>query len=243
MTGVAVRRSSTMTPRTEGTVRPAELRLPAALAILVAIGLYAALPNRLVLGPRYLVPVLELALVIPLVMVNPGRLNRENAWLRRTSIALVFLIGVTNTAALWLLLHALLTEQNAALGSPLIVGAAQVWVTNIIVYGLAFWELDRGGPVVRTQRARADLPAADFRFPQDEDHRATTEVAKRSAVKSGWLPGFIDYLYVSVTNSTAFSPTDTMPLSPRAKLLMTLEAMSAMVTMVLVIARGVNLLG
>jgi hypothetical protein len=232
-----------MTPRTEGTVRPAELRLPAALAILVAIGLYAALPNRLVLGPRYLVPLLELALLIPLLMVNPGRLNRENSWLRRTSIALILVIAATNTAALFLLLHALLTEQNAVLGSPLIVGAAQVWVTNIIAYGLAFWELDRGGPVVRTQRAREALPAADFRFPQDEDHDATTEVARRSAIRSGWLPGFVDYLYVSVTNSTAFSPTDTMPLSPRAKLLMTLEAMSAMVTMVLVIARGVNLLG
>jgi len=226
-----------MTPRTEGTVRPAELRLPAALAILVAIGLYAALPNRLVLGPRYL------AVLIPLLMVNPRRLNRENSWLRRTSIALILVIAATNTAALFLLLHALLTEQNAVLGSPLIVGAAQVWVTNIIAYGLAFWELDRGGPVVRTQRAREALPAADFRFPQDEDHDATTEVARRSAIRSGWLPGFVDYLYVSVTNSTAFSPTDTMPLSPRAKLLMTLEAMSAMVTMVLVIARGVNLLG
>jgi hypothetical protein len=223
--------------------RPGELRLPAALAIIVAVALYAALPNRLVIGPPYLVPVLELALLVPLLMVNPGRLNRENLWLRRTSITLVLVIAAANTAALWLLLHALLTEKNSDLGSPLIVGAAQVWVTNIIVYGLVFWELDRGGPVVRTQRAREELPPADFRFPQDEDHDATTEVAKRSAVRSGWLPGFVDYLYVSVTNSTAFSPTDTMPLSPRAKLLMTLEAMSAMVTMVLVIARGVNLLG
>jgi hypothetical protein len=232
-----------MTSPADAAQRPGELRLPAALAIIVAIGLYAALPNRLILGPRYLVPILELALLIPLLMVNPGRLNRENAWLRRTSIALVLVIAATNTAALWRLLHALLTASNSTLGAPLIVGAAQVWATNIIVYGLAFWELDRGGPVVRTQRARADLPAADFRFPQDEDHHATSEVAKRSAVRSGWLPGFVDYLYVSVTNSTAFSPTDTMPLSPRAKLLMTLQAMSAIVTMVLVIARGVNLLG
>jgi hypothetical protein len=212
------------------------------MAILVAIGLYAGLPNRLVLGPRFLVPGLELALLLPLMLVNPGRMTRENAWLRRTSIGLLLVIAATNTSALGLLLHALLTARNRGLGNTLIVGAAQVWATNIILYGLAFWELDRGGPVVRTQYPRDELPVADFSFPQDEDDDAVTEVAKRSAAKSGWVPGFIDYLYVSVTNSTAFSPTDTMPLSARAKLLMTAQGVSAMVTMVLVIARGVNLL-
>jgi hypothetical protein len=225
-----------------GAEHPGEARLPAAIAILVAIGLYAALPNRLVLGPRFLVPALELALLIPLLLVNPGRMTREDVWLRRTSLGLLLVIAVTNTSALGLLLHALLTTRNNALGTTLIVGAGQVWATNIVVYGLAFWELDRGGPVVRTQHPREELPVADFRFPQDEDDDAVTEVAKRSAAKSGWVPGLIDYLYVSVTNSTAFSPTDTMPLSPRAKLLMTAQGVSAMLTMVLVIARGVNLL-
>jgi hypothetical protein len=225
------------------TGHPGEARLPAALAVLIAIALYAGLPNRLVLGPRFLVPTLEFALLIPLLLVNPGRMNRENAWLRRISIALVLVIAATNTAALVLLLHALLSASSKELGSPLIVGAAQVWATNIIVYGLAFWEIDRGGPVVRTQHLREDLPAADFQFPQDENQDAVTEVSRGSAVHSGWVPGFLDYLYVSVTNSTAFSPTDTMPLSARAKLLMTAQGMSAMATMVLVIARGVNLLG
>jgi hypothetical protein len=96
--------------------------------------------------------------------------------------------------------------------------------------------------VRRTQADRDDLPPADFRFPQDEDHDAITEVAARSSLKSGWAPGFIDYLYVSVTNSSAFSPTDTMPLSPRAKLLMAAESVSAIVLSVLVIARGVSLI-
>jgi hypothetical protein len=84
------------------------------------------------------------------------------------------------------------------------------------------------------------LPVADFRFPQDEDQDAIIEVAKRSSGKSGWVPGFVDYLYVSVTNSSAFSPTDTMPLSPRAKLLMALESVSALVIAVLVIAYAVG---
>jgi hypothetical protein len=226
-----------------GTGHPGEARLPAAVAILVAIALYAALPNRLVIGPRFLVPALELALLIPVLLVNPGRMTREDAWLRWLSIGLLGVIAATNTSALGLLLHELLTAKSKGLGNTLILGAAQVWATNIMLYGLAYWELDRGGPVVRTQHPRDQLPLADFRFPQDEDDDAVTEVAKRSAAKSGWVPGFVDYLYVSVTNSTAFSPTDTMPLSARAKLLMTAQGVSALVTMVLVIARGVNALG
>jgi len=118
-----------------------------------------------------------------------------------------------------------------------------VWMTNILMYALAFWEIDRGGPVRRTQAPRRELPAADFRFPQDEDHDAIDEVAVGSSAKSGWTPGFVDYLYVSVTNSSAFSPTDTMPLSARAKLLMAAESVSAIVLSVLVIAKGVSLLG
>jgi hypothetical protein len=127
-------------------------------------------------------------------------------------------------------------------GPGLLLAAGQVWLTNVLVFALAYWELDRGGPVKRTQTARPGIPAADFRFPQDEDHDAINEVAARSAAKSGWVPGFIDYLYVSVTNSSAFSPTDTMPLSPRAKMLMALESVSALMLSVLVIARGVSLL-
>jgi hypothetical protein len=127
-------------------------------------------------------------------------------------------------------------------GPGLLLAAGQVWLTNVLVFALAFWELDRGGPVRRTQTARPALPTADFRFPQDEDHDAINEVAARSAAKSGWVPGFIDYLYMSMTNSSAFSPTDTMPLSPRAKMLMALESVSALMLSVLVIARGVSLL-
>ena len=125
-------------------------------------------------------------------------------------------------------------------GAALLLAAGQVWLTNVLVFALAYWELDRGGPVSRTQIARPRLPVADFRFPQDEDHDAITEVAKRSAAKSGWAPGFIDYFYVSVTNSSAFSPTDTMPLSPRAKLLMATESVSALCMSVLVIAYAVG---
>jgi hypothetical protein len=220
---------------------PGEVRLPAALAVLVAIILYAALPERLLLGPRVVVPLLEAVLFIPLVAANPRRLTRDNRWLRRVSISLVLLIAATNAASLVLLVRALVSG-GAQDGPGLLLAAGQVWLTNVLVFALAYWELDRGGPVKRTQTARPGLPTADFRFPQDEDHDAISEVAARSAARSGWVPGFIDYLYVSVTNSSAFSPTDTMPLSPRAKMLMALESVSALMLSVLVISRGVSLL-
>jgi hypothetical protein len=103
--------------------------------------------------------------------------------------------------------------------------------------------MDRGGPVARRNTHRDNLPAADFRFPQDEDHDAVTEVATRSSVKSGWVASFVDYTYFSLSNSMAFSPTDTMPLSPRAKMMMGLEAAGGFVLLALVIAHAVALLG
>ena len=203
--------------------------------------LYAALPNRLLIGPRYVVPGLELLLFIPLLLANPRRMSKQNRLLRRLSIALVLLIAVSNLAALVLLIRSLVIGQATA-GGQLLGAAGQVWFTNVLVFALAFWELDRGGPIARVRMERPRLPTADFRFPQDEDHDAITEVARRSAAKSGWTPGFLDYFYVSVTNSSAFSPTDTMPLSARAKLLMAVESVSALILSVLVVSFGVGLL-
>jgi hypothetical protein len=116
----------------------------------------------------------------------------------------------------------------------------QIWLTNIIVFGLAYWELDRGSPVQRAKLSRPELLPADFRFSQDEDDDAIDEVAASSSARVDWAPVFVDYLYVSVTSSTAFSPTDTMPLSSRAKLLMSIQAISALIVSLLVIAKHVG---
>jgi hypothetical protein len=116
----------------------------------------------------------------------------------------------------------------------------QVWATNVIAFGLIYWQLDRGGPVSRTQLARADLPLADFRFSHDEDADNVAEVADGSSIKSDWIPTLVDYLYLSTTNSSAFSPTDTMPLTSRAKVLMGIQATAALMTSLLVIARAVG---
>ncbi len=230
-----------MTTGNQKREHPGEARYAALAAVLVAIALYALLPSPLFFGPRFVVPGLELLLLVPLLIGNPRRMTRQTAPLRWVSLGLVALIALTNVVALVLLIDQLVSGGTKQ-GGQLLLGAAQVWLTNIIAFGLLFWELDRGGPVVRTQMPRGKLPPADFRFPQDEDHDAIDEVAARSSAKSDWSPGFLDYLYVSVTNSSAFSPTDTMPLSHRAKLLMSVESISALMLSVLVIARGVSLL-
>jgi len=119
------------------------------MAVLLAIFLYAALPQSLLLGPRLVVPVLEALLFIPLVLANPRRMTRQNRLLRRLSIALVLLVAASNAVSLGLLIKELVSG-GANQGAGLLLAAAQVWLTNVLVFALAFWELDRGGPVVRT---------------------------------------------------------------------------------------------
>jgi len=221
--------------------RRGEARLPAAVAVLAAIALYALLPEPLLVRPRFIIPALGVLLLATLVVVNPRRLTRQTRFSRIASLALVGLIGLANAITLVLLLQALIASQVQN-GRALLIAALQVWLTNIIVFGLAYWELDRGGPVARTQKPREQLPPADFRFSQDENADAISEVAVGSSKKSGWVPALHDYLYVSLTNSTAFSPTDTMPLTGRAKLLMGLQCASALIVSILVISRGVSIL-
>jgi hypothetical protein len=219
--------------------RRGEARLPSALVVVVAIALYALLPEQLILGPRLVIPALEAVLLIALVIVNPRRMTRDNPWERAAALTLVGLIALTNAVALGLLLRQLVTTGNSK-AVELLIAAGQVWLTNVIVYGLAFWQLDRGGPVARTHLPRTDLAPADFRFPQDEDHDTVVEVRAGSSKVSDWVPAVVDYLYVSLSNSSAFSPTDTMPLTTRAKILMAIESTSALVISVLVIAKGVG---
>ncbi|MEV0414298.1 hypothetical protein AB0I68_26700 [Streptomyces sp. NPDC050448] len=227
-----------MHPRHE---RRGEARVPPVIATLAAITLYLALPQQLLVAPRYVLPALEVLLLLPLIAINPRRLTRQTKTFRILSLALVLLIVASNLVALGILVHELLNAQVAD-GRSLLVAALQVWLTNVIAFGLAYWELDRGGPVSRTQLPRDQIPLADFRFSQDENDDAVGEVADGSSGSSDWVPSLPDYLYVSVTNSTAFSPTDTMPLSTRAKLLMSIQSVSALLTSLLVIARAVSIL-
>jgi hypothetical protein len=208
----------------------------------VALALFAALPVTLILGPRLVIPVLEGLLLAVVVAVNPIRMTRETRWSRMVSLGLIGLIALTNLVALGQLVRQLATTSSSQ-SSTLLLAAGQVWLTDVIVFALAYWELDRGGPVSRVHVRREKLPRADFRFSQDEDHDTVTEVRAGSSVDSNWVPAFPDYLYVSLTNSSAFSPTDTMPLSTRVKMLMGIEATAALVISILVVAKGVGSLG
>jgi uncharacterized membrane protein len=208
-----------------------EHRWHATGAVVVAIALQVALPNRVVrgLGPRWLVPALEGALVIALIIANPGRITRESARIRTMSLTLIALITLANFIALGELINALLNHHTNAGGRPLVFASVPIWFTNVIVFGLWYWELDRGGPVARL---RTNHRRPDFLFPQ----------MSTPGSAPGWTPKFFDYLYTSFTNATAFSPTDTMPLSSPAKQLMTLQSVASLLTVALVISRAVNIL-
>ena len=215
----------------------AENRIPPAVAVLVAAAAYALLPESLLIGPRFALPIIELALLVALVGTNPVRFVRETRWSRIASTALAALVIVANLVALGILIAQLLTPSPTA--PSLLLAAMQVWITNVIGFALLYWELDRGGPVARRTDDRSELPPADWRFSQDENDDAITEVAVGSS-GNGWVPVFIDYLYLSLTNSSAFSPTDTMPLSSRAKALMGLQATAALFITLIVVARAIG---
>lgn len=206
----------------------AEPRWPASLAIVAAIVLYATLPNRYTMGPAWLIPALEAALLIGLNITAPTRHTEEAVILRIAANILTAIVSVTNFVALALLIDSLLRGSKAG-GSQLIFAAIQIWLTNVIVFALWFWELDRGGPGER----RRQTSQPDFLFPQ---------MTAREIAPAGWLPNFVDYLYVSFTNAMAFSPTDTMPLTKWAKLLMLAQSMASLLTVAFVAARAVNIL-
>ena len=207
-----------------------ESRWPPLLAVVVAIALQIVLPNTLIkgLGPRGLVPALEVVLLLALVITNPHRVDREESNLRLLSLAMIAVITAVNMVALGELIQALL-ERTGTGGRPLVFASVPIWITNVIAFGLWYWELDRGGV---SARMLPDHRGPDFLFPQ----------MSTPGSAPGWAPRFIDYLYTSFTNATAFSPTDTMPLTPSAKLLMMVESLASLLTVALVIARAVNIL-
>jgi hypothetical protein len=207
-----------------------ENRLPVAAAIAAAIALQLVLPAHLVFKPTWLLPGLEAALLVGLVIANPKRINRSSALLRVASLALIAAISLANLWSAGHLIRGLIRHTDLSDAGTLLANGAAIYVTNIVSFGLWYWEFDRGGPVARAQAQRA---YPDFLFPQ----MSSPELASPN-----WAPNFIDYLYVSFTNATAFSPTDTMPLSRWAKLLMGVQSAVSLATVGLVIARAINIL-
>jgi hypothetical protein len=212
--------------RTEG-----EARWQVALCTAVAIALQVALPGRLVLlSPSWALPALEGAMLICLVVANPHRINRQSRALRSFSLMLAAVISFANVWSLERLANGLVSGHQHWDAGPLLITGGAIWLTNVIVFSLWYWEFDRGGPVARALGAN---PYPDFQFPQ----MVSPEMAPPH-----WEPQFADYLYLAFTNAAAFSPTDVLPLSRWAKLAMTLQSAISIVTVVLVVARAVNIL-
>lgn len=208
-----------------------EARWQVALATAVAIALQLPMTGRLVLvRPVWLMPVIEAVLLVALVAVNPRRINRESQAIRLLGLILAALISLANAWSVARLAVNLAQGTEGGSAGSLLVTGGGIWLTNVIVFALWYWEFDRGGPVAR---ANATRTFPDFQFLQ----MTSPELAP-----PGWEPAFGDYLYLAFTNATAFSPTDVMPLSRWAKMAMAIQAAVSIVTASLVIARAVNIL-
>src|SRR3954467_4013138 len=189
---------------------------PGQLATATALALYLLLPPKLTPGPGWPLPVAEGALLATLVLFT--RRRRQAQMRRSVAIAIVLVAILANMVALGLLLHYLLAGGHAK-GADLISGGVLIWLTNLLLFSVLYWELDRGGPVHGD--AKRPMVWPDFLFPQMSD---------KGFAPIDWTPNFGDYLYVSLTNQAAFSPTDTMPLTLRMKLLMGIQGTASLVT-------------
>jgi len=208
-----------------------ETRWAASASVVAVAVAQLLLPGQLLPGPNWMLPAVEVLLVAGLVAADPNRLTAQSRDLRVLALAIVGVVGAVNAATLVLLIRELL-NGGLSNGTELLGSAAVVWLTNVVVFGLLYWELDRGGPLARVG-ARPRHDRIGLLFPQDSDPK----LAPR-----GWRPSYGDYLFVSVTASTAFSPTDTMPLTHWAKALVGCQSLISLATVGLVAARAVNVL-
>lgn len=214
-------------------------------AVITAAGLYATLPARFIAGSgsgaysalRWIVPGLTVALLVPLALTVPNskllhaagqHAHNVRVSRRIASLAVIALITLVNAISIVLLVHLLVTgaHTNAHL---LLKAGIHLWVTNVLIFALWFWQLDGGGPLARRMHPSY---APDFLFPQ--------QLLDQPELR--WQPSFVDYLYVAFTNATAFSPTDAMPLTVWAKVLMMVQSSASLLLAIMVVARAVNIL-
>jgi hypothetical protein len=213
-----------------------ERRWPMGLAVGVylalMIGLRLTVPDRPTLGTSWLVPSLMGALLGALVLADPAHITARARWLRRVASVLILSLAVVTIAGTSILIADLIrgapvTEQ----ASTLLVSGALIWLGNVLIFSLLYWHFDSGGALARY---RGDRPYRDFAFTQ----HLSPELAPE-----GWRPQYVDYLILGLTTSTAFSPTDVMPIAAWAKLTMALQSLIALTVVGLVIARAVNVFG
>jgi hypothetical protein len=205
---------------------------PVATAIIVVAGLHVALPARYRVQPVWVVPVVLLALLAVLIAGDPGRIDRQKAWLRVVTGIVIGVVTVANLLAAVRLVVDILTGNKLFAHNPggLLAAGGVIWATNVIAFALWYWDLDRGGAASRAHRPDRN-PA--FVFP---------EMQHTGYVAAAWVPQFIDYLSLAFWTATAVSPTDISAIRPWAKLLMMLEAAGSIALAVIVIGFAINIL-
>jgi hypothetical protein len=205
---------------------------PVALAIIVAAALHVALPARYRVQPTWVVPVVLLGLLAVLIVGDPGRIDKQKAWLRIVTGVVIAFLTVANLLAAVRLVVEILTNNKLFAAHPggLLAAGGVVWLTNVIAFGLWYWDLDRGGAAARAHHPDRN-PA--FVFP---------EMQHSQYAPANWVPRFVDYLSLAFWTATAISPTDISAIRPWAKLLMMLEAGCSIALAALVIARAINVL-
>ncbi len=202
-----------------------QLRLPAELSAQMAM------PGGLDDYGRWVLPGVQVLLGLVLAVANPRRIDHGSARLRSVSLVLLAVASVANAVSAAMLVATIVTGSPALGAQDVLLDGGTIWLTNILVFGLWYWELDRGGPAAR---ARAERRHPDFLFP---------EMTNPQIADPDWAPYVVDYLYVAFTNATAFSPTDTVPFSRWSKLMMTLQSLVSLAVGALVVARAINTLG
>jgi uncharacterized membrane protein len=197
-----------------------------AAAVLVAAFLQLIAPEAGRIAPRWLFPSVELVLLGVLMIRDPGRIDARGRGSRRATIALIGVMTVATLAGIVVLVVDIIDTNIRTVDANALLGrGAALWVSNVITFSFWFWILDRGGPAERAARSGV---APSFATPE--------------LVSADWMPRYHDYLYLSFTNATAFSPTDTLPLQAWAKMAMMAESVLSLVTAILVIARAINVL-
>ena len=201
-------------------------------AVVVAGGLRIFLPPQLRINDaRPLLPLLLVAAIVALILGDPGRIDRQKTWLRVVTGVLIGLITIVNAGSSIRLVYAIYkTEPFTNNAGTLFISGGIIWLTNVIAFGLWYWDLDRGGAAARAHGST--IPPA-FVFP---------EMGSAEHVREGWYPAFVDYLHLSFNTAMAFSPTDVSAIKPWAKLMMMAEEAISLVVGILVIARAVNIL-
>jgi hypothetical protein len=226
---------TTLAPSDQNSRKPpraGESRWPMALAVLAAGGLRAALPSQLRNGDtRWAFIVVIVVLLAVLVIGDPGRIDRDSTWLRVLTGSLIGLISAVNAAAAGRLVAGIIgAVKFSADANLLLASGGAIWLSNVITFGLWYWDLDRGGAAAR---ARGSGPRPAFVFP---------EMVNTEYVGPGWYPKFLDYLSLSFTTAMAFSPTDVSAIKPWAKLMMMAEEVISLLVAILVVSRAVNIL-